>query len=273
MAMSLGIGIGLPFGGAASSGPSYDPDAAAFFARMATDPGATRKGLYNDVFLGLKTGAVSGSNIYAKIDALWLIAAHEASTAVLNLKGASYSLTPSGGLGAGDFTTDRGYVGDGAGKYLDTNFADNTAAVNWSQDSASLGVWINQDNGATDPVSGVTSTAQTRLNHNSGGTVNARIHGTVQATTTGGVNRLGFLVGVRVSSSTVNLYRAGVSIATTGASTSAAPVIATLRLLQSSVGTTNDRVAAGVIAGALTANENIDLYNALNAYLTAVGGA
>jgi hypothetical protein len=256
-------------------GVVYSPEALALFARMVPEPDEARKGLINTAILALLTGPVSGANIWVKLDALYLLAAHSQQASTLNWKGASYTITLGGGMGttSPDFTTDRGYLGDGVGKFLDTNFADNTAAVNWSQDSASLGVWVNQDNGATIPVAGVTASANTRLNPNSAGTVNARIHGTVQATTTGGVNRLGLLVGVRVSSSTVNLYRGGVSIATTGASTSAGPVSGTLRILQSSVGTTNDRVAAGVIAGALTANENLDLYNAMSGYLTGVGGA
>lgn len=264
--MGIGIGLSPSFGGGGAA-VSYTAEAEALFARMSVAPDATRKGLINTCILSLLTGAVSGANIWNKIDALYLMAAHDAQAATLNWKSTSYTLTTT--LTP---TTDRGYTGDGVSS-ISTGFADNTAAVNWSQDSASLGVWINQDNGSTSPVSGITSTANTRLNHNSAGTVNSRIHGTVQATTTGGVNRLGFLVGVRVSSSTVNLYRAGVSIATTGASTSVAPALGNILFLQSSVGLTTDRVAAGVIAGALTANENLDIYNALNVYLTAIGGA
>jgi hypothetical protein len=34
-----------------------------------------------------------------------------------------------------------------------------------------------------------------------------------------------------------------------------------------------DQIGAAVVGGSLTANEHTDLYNVLNAYLTAVGGA
>lgn len=272
MAMSLGIGIGLPFGGAATSGPSYDPDAVAFFARMATDPGATRKGLYNDLFLALKTGAVSGANIYAKLDAVWLIAAHEQSTAILNLKGTSYTLTASGGMGAGDFTTDRGFLGDGVAKWLDTGIADNAGGINWSQNSATFGAWVNQDNGSTTSAMGSVGSSNLRVLPNAGGSATVRLHKSTNLSVGGQVNRLGFVAANRSSGTANELYRAGASIGTS-ATASTATAVTNLSILRATSTYANDRVGAAMVGGSLTANEHLDLYNALNAYLTAVGGA
>jgi len=275
MAMSLGIGIGLPFGGGPSSGPSYDPDAAAFFARMATDPGATRKGLYNDLFLALKTGAVSGANIYAKLDAVWLIAAHEQSTAILNLKGTSYTLIPSGTMGTTppDFTVDLGYLGDGVGKWLDTGIADNAGGINWSRDSMMMGAWVNNNIAGGGNSFGLAANANVRIQPNSGGTQSGRAHTSTSVSLAGAPTRQGFVAVNRSGASAQELYRAGASIATSGAS-SVAPAASNLSLLLSNTTVwSQDRIAAAVVGGSLTANEHLDLYNALNAYLTAIGGA
>lgn len=250
-------------------------EASAYILRMATDPGQTRRGLVDTVFGSLKTGAVSGSNVYAKLDIVYLLAAHESATALLNLKGATYNATAGGGMGAGDFTTDRGYAGDAVAKYLDTNFADNTAAVNWSQDSAALGVWVNQESaGSTAVFVGVANaSAQANIVPFQSPTTRARIHCSANATVTPGVaNRLRWSSGVRSGSTACVAYRdttAGSNLATA----SSAPTTVNIVIGRSNATFASDRAAAFALGGALTTNEHTDLYNALNVYLTAVGGA
>jgi hypothetical protein len=271
--MAIGIGIGLsPSFGGGGAGVSYTAEAEALFARMSVAPDATRKGLINTATLSLLTGAVSGSNIWAKLDALYLTAAHDQQAGSLNWKGTSYTLVPSGGMGAGDFTTDRGYTGDAIAKYLDTGFSDDTAAVNWSQNSLSLGCWVNNNVASGNLSVGLDGGGNVRVQPNSGGTVAGRAHTSTSVSTTGAVTRQGFVAVNRSASNAQELYRAGASIATSAA-VSGAPIASTITLLKSQSFFSADRVAAATIGGSLTANEHLDLYNALNTYLTAVGGA
>lgn len=252
---------------------SYSAESTAFFARMATDPGETRKGVYNTFINALKTGAVSGSNIWAKLDIIYLLAAHEESTGLLNLKGATYNATKTGTL---TFTADEGFLGDGATGYLDTGLADNAGGVNWSQDSAFLAAYVNVESaGTTIPVVGTSGTSnQALLVPLQSGTGRARIHVGANAVVTPSVaNRLGWTIGNRSSSTDLVAMRDTV----TGASqttASTAPVAATINLFRNATATPSfaaDQLAAFAMGGSLTANERTDFINAANAYLTAVG--
>lgn len=272
--MAIGIGIGLsPSFGGGGGGVSYTAEAEALFARMSVAPDNTRKGLINTAILSLLAGAVSGSNIWAKLDALYLIAAHDSQAGRLNWKGTSYTLTMSGGMGTGDFTTDRGFTGDAVAKWLDTGLADNTAAINWSQDSACFGCWVNQDNATVNSSMGAASSANLRiLPKDAGTTGSVRLHKGTSLSVAGQTTRLGFCAANRSTSTASQFYRGGVSIGTS-ATVSTAPAATNISILRASSTYSNDRVAAAVIGGSLTANEHTDLYNALNTFLTAIGGA
>jgi hypothetical protein len=182
MAIGIGIGLSPSFGGGGGSGVSYTAEAEALFARMSAAPDATRKGLINTAILSLLTGAVSGSNIWAKLDALYLIAAHNQQAADLNWKSAGYTLSPLGGMGAGDFTTDRGYLGDGIGKYLATGITPSAGGFNYALDSACFGAWINVDNVSVNSCMGSVSGSNVRLNPNASGSARRRDCGSSRPT-------------------------------------------------------------------------------------------
>jgi hypothetical protein len=130
---SMGGLRGLALG---MGGTSYDPDAAAVFARMTTPPSDTRKGLLNANLLAHKAG-----NVWPKTDVRWILAAADAQAARLNWKSASFTLTP---VNAPAFTADRGYTGDGTSSYLTSGFDPTTspAGLLMQTDSAHLGIWV-----------------------------------------------------------------------------------------------------------------------------------
>ena len=66
----------------------FDPAATALFARMTVQPDNTRKALINSTIVGLKA-----SGIWAKADALYVTAAHDAQSARLNWVQDLYNLT------------------------------------------------------------------------------------------------------------------------------------------------------------------------------------
>jgi len=267
--MNLGIGLSLSSARTAGGGASYSAEATAYFARRATQPDATRKGLMNTLILSLLTGAVSGSNIWAKGDILSLYADTDSADALLNWKSSSYAAT---NVNSTTFTTDRGFTGNGTTMYLDTNFADNTAAVNWSRDSASYGIWINQDPVNSLLAFGVAAAAvNLSLTPRSTGTglMSIRLHS--GTTLTAAVaNRLGFSSASRTTSTNTAGYRDGSNLGTSaGAST--APGAYNLSVFRNNASYGSDRVACLWVGGALTDNEMLDLYNALLTYLTAIG--
>lgn len=241
-----------------------DTDASAYIAAMSVAPTVTRAGLIKDLIAGLKT-----DGLWANHDLVYLIASHDSQAARLNAKApATYALSA---VNSPVFTVDRGYAGDGVSSYLDTGFADNTAAVNWSQDSASMAVWLNQHSGTANAV-GVNGTTATRLIPRGASALDGRIHGT---TGVGGTvaDGLGLTAISRTSSTALKSYRNGANMATASA-TSAAPVAGAIQIFRGSAGSFGAGRAAAVLIGAgLNDAQETALYNRLNTFLTAIGAA
>lgn len=86
---------------------------------------------------GVGCSAWSGSS--GNLDALYIFATNTTATANLNLCSTSYPLTQSGTL---TFTADLGYTGDALTGFFDVPFNPSTAGGNWTQNSATYGLYI-----------------------------------------------------------------------------------------------------------------------------------
>jgi hypothetical protein len=140
------IGLGPSLGDAATMGggvaPAYEAEATALFARMTTQPDVTRKGVINSTIAALKT-----ASLWTPLRALYMTAAHEAATAMLNWRGDVYNLTA---YGSPLFTVDKGFAGDGSGAYFDSGFA--PSAAGQAANSNLLGVGVGTDRAAATTV-------------------------------------------------------------------------------------------------------------------------
>ena len=107
-------------------------------AYLARAPGETTHAAdLTTMICGLVTDGV-----WPKLDGLWVFAQQTAADSLLNLVGTNYGLTNVGGAA---FTSFRGYTFT-ATTYLDTGFNAATAtSPNFTQNSASFGVWTNGD--------------------------------------------------------------------------------------------------------------------------------
>src|SRR5690242_20236125 len=97
---------------------SYIPQVAQFFSRLVTQPSATAAALYNNLITTLVN-----SGTWAKLDALYLPAAADPTTAEANLVSGNYTLVPAAGMG---FTPNVGFFHIGAIS-IDTGFNPTTA--------------------------------------------------------------------------------------------------------------------------------------------------
>jgi hypothetical protein len=110
---------------------SLDTTASTIIDAFTTEPAVERKLAINDLIVRLK-----GTTIWAKLDALYLLAAHESAAALVNWKNpGTYDLTLHGTT-APSFVTDSGFVTDGVDNYLNTNFNPSTAGGSFAQNSA-----------------------------------------------------------------------------------------------------------------------------------------
>ena len=247
---------------AMGGGGDVNAETTALVARFANPPAPERRALIDACI-----GAIKAAGVWTKLDALYVFAAHDSQAARENWIQNLYNATESG---SPTFTTDRGYTGDGASAFIDTN-APNAGLTNWTLNSACFGGYINQDNGSTLNAFG-------NINGNlrmSPGPANVvgRVNSSTNTTGPTPVStRLGHSVLNRTSSTATGAYRNGVLLGSVTAASGSLPV-GNLWVLHQGGAYTNDRVAAFHVGAGLSDAEVAALYAALQAYLTDIGGA
>ena len=259
----------------AGSGYSYtNAEAATLVAAMSSAPDDTRKGQIDTCI-----GAIKTAGVWSKLDCLWIRAAHDSQAALLDWK----RLSDSTAVNSPTFTTDRGFTGDGSTSYINTNFTPSTDGVNYIQDSASMGAYLNA--GTDTAVSGPNSIGVITVSHQAriepwrsatpGSTVRSRVN-TLTATTVGTVTtRFGLTAINRSGGSAEQVYRNGSSIGTSAVASTGLCNIDVYELGYNNAGALggahDNRCAASFVGGSLTSTENADLFTAIEAYLDAVG--
>lgn len=243
---------------------SYSAEATALFARMSVAPDATRKGHIDTLIGVLKT-----AGIWSKLDLFYILAAHDAQAARLNWVSSSYDCTA---VNSPTFTVDRGYQGDGATSCLDTGFnPGNAAGRKYAQNSAHLSFWsrtagetagdMGSDTNLCFFARVPTNTLIHRVNNGAGSVTNTDGSGDFIASRTGS------------AAADSIAYRNGVALGAAANASGAVPTTGTLTLLKrnSPASFSNRQHAAASVGSGLTAAEALALYNARQAYMTAVG--
>lgn len=255
--------------GAMASGASspYIAESVAYFAAMSSAPDATRKTALNTLIAALKTAGV-----WAKLDALYIMAAHDAQAARVNALDPASVATVNGTL---TFTTDRGYAGNGSTGYLNTGWNPTTASSpKYTQNSAHMGVWNRTVSGNGTDV-GITNYALIRSNYFGTARTYTNQNGVIDIPA-GGV---GHFLWTRRTSTSVEGYKNATSGVTSGFGSSA--IINAPFLIAAANSHTTGGVTAADFSGnqlpfvhwgaQLSAGEITALYNALDTYKTAVG--
>ncbi|HEY1605067.1 MAG TPA: hypothetical protein VGF77_05670 [Allosphingosinicella sp.] len=267
---------------AAASGFTFaNAEAAAVVVAMTSPPDDARKQLIDDLVGALKNGATSGSDIWAKLDLLYILAAADRQAALLNWKGGGFDGTIAG---TGTFTSDRGWQGDGSTGYIDTGFDPTMAtAPNYALNSGHLGFWSRTPDAAASTVSrdigsnGSGNGAVARdSNDNASCAINTIIN--LQNGPTFGPNSdgSGHFSFNRSASDAEQVYRNGVDIATVNRN-KASRILVDANIFVGATGSplalSSREFAAAHIGASLNAPETADLSNALQTYLHQVGAA
>jgi hypothetical protein len=253
---------------------AIDADAWAWIVAMTVRPGFARQTLIKNLVDSLKSAGV-----WAKLDALYLLAAHDAQAARLNGKApATFALTATS---APVFTTDRGYTGTGngvtPGGYLSSGFNPATAGGHFALNDAHLAVWVRTASSST------TNSAMSEIGNGlayistknaTAGQIIARLNDNVSTGIAAGTpNSTEFFCISRAAAGTYDRYHNGASLgALAQASTSVfSDAIYLLRRGTSSY--SDAQISATSFGSALTATQEGDYQTALRAYLVAVGAA
>lgn len=190
----------FPFSFMQAQGPSYDPDAAAFFARVAAAGGTlsnTEKTATNQLVLDMKS-----YGIWTSMKAVYPMVGASAAACAQNLKSSSFT----GTFTSGWTFASTGVTPNGTSAYMDTGL---TPSTSLSQNSASMGIYSRtnvaaqySDYGVYDGVGFLQRTR--RATDTGGGYANA----TDKYTTN--TSSLGFYCLSRISSSNFSFYKNGV---------------------------------------------------------------
>ena len=252
---------------------SFSAEATALFARMTTPPSSQRKTDINTLIVALKT-----ASIWSKIDVLHVYAAADSQAALLNWKGNVYNGTTTGTM---TFITDRGFHSGGTAgtntNYINTNFNPTSASSPaYAQDSAHLAYWL-QSTSTTNNAStindqtGGSGGVEFNIRLTSTKTI-ARVNDSGSAATqisNASAGSAGLYTASRTSSALTTLYQNNSSVGTHTEASGGKPNV-NLRVGAGSSAATQP-VAAITIGGSLNGTEATSLYNALQAYMTAVG--
>lgn len=238
------------------AGGGYCAEAVALFARFTTAPSGLRKRQINRLILTLK-----GVGIWAKLDALYVLAAADAQAAQRNWIADQYNPSVSGSL---TFTPDRGYTGDGGASYLATGIFPNTLSK-FAQNNAHISAY--ERGGAGGPlVLRAAASPPNLLTSTAGVSVTPRVNGAVATSTAWVAGSDHDYVASRSASGSFLYYHNGVFVGTS-TSTSAAPDSAELQLLRASTA----QQIFFTIGLDLTAAEVAARYAALSTYARGVG--
>lgn len=263
----------------AGTGGSFsfaNSEAAAIVAAMVVEPTSARK-LAIDNFVGaLKLGAVSGIDIWSKLDLFQVYAAHSDQAARLNWKNPGVTFTAVNGTVAPQFTADRGFKGAGTNSYLDTGYDPSTGAINFAQNSGMLAAWSRTSTqesassvGSYDGSKGVSICFRSTSNASQGRLNQAA------ALSGGSVSNGSGLFAVDRSASNALVIRRNAALVASGVTASTTIATGTIKVgLITGAGTPSTCEVALVIVGpSLSAGEHQDLFAAANAYMLDVGAA
>jgi hypothetical protein len=262
-------------GQAGGGGASYTAEAEAIFAAFTTPPSAERKALIDAVVVALLSGPISGSNIWAKCDALQVYAAADSQAGRVDWKTPARVATLTN---APTFSADNGFTTNGTNNFIGTGFnPGDGGSYSFLQDSASFGIWSRTSAvvsasaaGWFDGTDGITM-----LPRGTGDFYGFRINQATGTLLTGSTDGSGFFLANRSGVSATEFYASGVAISESGATnadaTSTARNNAELRVGSVTAASFSENQFAAMWAGgSLTVNEQSDLYNALAPYMASL---
>ncbi len=241
--------------------------AATSFLARTSGLDATHVTAYTSLICGLVSDGV-----WAKLDALYILATQDSTTAKLNLVQNLYNLTA---VSAPTFTVDRGYTGGGtgSGKYLDTGFEPDIVTANYTLNSAHISVWDRTSRGSAVEVQMASEGGgdSTNIATQIGGNALMRINDNPAGSSYANADAQGWFLANRTGASAETGYKNAVSIGTD--TTTAGLPNANIILLANSgpAFETTDQLSMASIGASLSGAQITAFYSRLQTYMTAVG--
>ena len=217
---------------------------------------------------------------FTKCDAFYEFDAPNSTVANLNLVSSSYNITAHG---SPSFTAYQGYTGTAASStvYLDTGLNPTSVGGNFVQNSAALGIWVNNSIGTSVNIaiganSGSTYAAISPYYTNSNiyAQINNASGGNFTANNT--ASTLGHWAGVRTGASASQIYHSGSNYASPNATSNGLINQNIYILATNNAGSAASgygaQIAMAYVCSGLSSTDETNLHNRVTTYRTAVGG-
>lgn len=273
-----------PMLGPASGGISWaqgppavalDADAQAYIDAMTSAPDGDRETIINQFFLDIKgLGDFGTDDIFSKLDVAYLLAAHDEQAGLLDIT-RGFDATA---VNSPTFTVDRGFVSDGSTSFIDTTFIPSSDGVNFTLNDASFGVYLRTDGtsiGAHGAQGGSNANRTLIQPRQIGDTATINVNGAVaNDLVVSMTTALGMMVARRTASNALQAFKNGVSVGSSaGASDALTPRVLIILAFRTIATSNHDirQASFSFIASSLTATEQLNLFNAAEAYLDAIG--
>lgn len=266
------IGLGIPSAAvyrgrhAQPAGPPLPAEATALLARMSPAAPAPRAAEISTL-----VSALLVAGLWQKLDAFYMLAAHDVQAARLNWIADLYNLTA---VNAPAFLADRGYAGNGTSSHLDTGFNPATAiSPHFTQNAASIGAWsLTNQQGSSALMGGVSTGGQSYLLPWAGdGNMYVTLNRAGDTSRPSVGHSLGLFSASRTSFGSFTSHVNGASAVVSPVG-SAAPGSGNFYIgARNAQQFTSRRIAFAFIGGGLADGEVASLHAAVRSYLLAVG--
>lgn len=242
----------------------YSVEAANYFAAMAVQPPNAWKVVVDLFIRGCKS-----DGLWDKFDGGHFLAAPTQQAALVDFKApsriATLVLTPT-------FTANRGFTGTGtAGEYIDTGFTPSVSGVAYQQDSASLGVYANNNITSAVVGAGVStgSSAYMVLRSNSN-QQQYRMNDATTVTVAGATDGSGLTVITRTGATATQGYQRGAAFGAAASNASTLRPTGTIKYLSAGGTSVLHELSFGFFGGGLTGSEVAALTARVNTALAAI---
>jgi hypothetical protein len=251
-------------------------DAAQTTAFLARTSGLS--GTETAAYKALINGLVSDGT-WSLLDALYIFATNNTTTAKLNLVSTSFTATYNGTPAEStQFTADQGYTGDGSTVYLDTGFIPSSAGGVFTLNSSHIGQYMLTSRTVDQNyvAMGSDTTNYTYVQLKTSGQVFYDINAQNFPSATNS-NAQGFYIETRTGASATAIYKNGNATALgTGAGTSASLTTGHIIILAldnsgSQLFFDPSQIAAATIGAGISSANYVLISNRINAYMTALG--
>ncbi|KKB09804.1 hypothetical protein [Devosia chinhatensis] len=241
-------------------GVQWLEETASLIARMSTPPSPARAGLINDLI-----GALKQAGIWPRLDAFYMLAAHDAQAARCNWVADTYNLVVTG---APVFEANRGYTGGPGGHYLDTGFNPATMGL-FSLSDAHIGVYCRTN--VAEDVGDCGNLNSRIFTRTLGGRISGRMNDNAAPSVLPTTNTsVGHTLFSRHSTDGYRIDRNGEVLATTSNAASGL-TSANFVLLGAGPSVSTKQVAAGHFGLSLTVAQSSAASSAIQAYFNAIG--